>query len=83
MPSFGIFEATRLKAEALMGQKVRPAVKMSYAVGSPEYAKQQAEKAAELRGPPAEEPAKTMAPDPAADVRDRISGKIAQLQNDR
>jgi phage terminase large subunit-like protein len=82
MPSFGIFEATRLKAEALMGQKVRPAVKMTYAIGSPEYAQQQAEKAAALLGPKPEPGKAAAVPDLTADVRDRIGERIAQLTAD-
>jgi phage terminase large subunit-like protein len=83
MPSFGIFEATRLRAQALGAAKVRPAPRFSYAPGSMEYA---AEQAAKLRGDldaPKGEPAKAEpAHDASADIRWRIGERIAQLQKE-
>jgi phage terminase large subunit-like protein len=79
MPSSGIFEYTRQLAEANK-PKPRPAAQIRYAIGSVEWGREQAEKAAARDMPPGEESAKAVT-DAGADVRERISNRIAQLRH--
>jgi phage terminase large subunit-like protein len=81
MPSFGIFEATRLRAAAMNAAKpVRGVPVMRYAIGSMEYAAEQAAKARGDFDAPNGEPVKGVPEsDVGANIRGRIGDRIAQL----